>query len=62
MAFRKKLNVQFTAEALQALQSAVEDNMTKILEGATLVAIKAKRFCIEPEDLQLARRMRGERD
>ena len=57
VAFHK--NVHFTAEALQALQSAVEDSMTKLLEEANLVAITAKRFCIEPEDLQLARRIRG---
>ena len=54
-------NVHFTAEALDALQSAMEGHLLKLLGEANLTATHARRFCIESMDLHLARRIRGER-
>ena len=54
-------NVHFTAEALDALQSAMEGHLLKLLGEANLTATHARRFCIEPMDLHIARRIRGER-
>ena len=52
---------RFTADALLALQEAVEAYAVSIFEDANLCAIHAKRVTIYPKDIQLARRIRGER-
>eukprot|EP01051_Picozoa_sp_SAG22_P014750 SAG22_NODE_1835_length_3468_cov_3.304541_2_plen_136_part_00 len=49
-------NVQFTAEALRALQSATEGHVIKLLEASNRAAFHASRYCIEPKDLQLVQR------
>ncbi|KAG6548870.1 hypothetical protein Mapa_009632 [Marchantia paleacea] len=50
---------RWTAEALVALQEAVEDHMVHLFEDTNLCAIHAKRVTIMPKDLHLARRIRG---
>ena len=52
---------RWTAEALLALQEAAEDVMVGLFEDCNLCAIHAKRVTIMPKDIQLARRIRGER-
>ena len=52
---------RFQARALMALQEAVEAYMTGLFEDCNLCAIHAKRMTIFPKDMQLARRIRGER-
>lgn len=47
--------------AIEALQYAAEDNLVGIFEDSNLAAIHAKRVTIAPKDMQLARRLRGER-
>eukprot|EP00667_Euglena_gracilis_P025881 EG_transcript_30647 len=47
--------------ALEALQEASEAYLVGLFEDANLCAIHAKRVTIMPRDLQLARRIRGER-
>ena len=47
--------------ALTALQEAAEAYMVKLYEDTNLTCIHRKRVTIEPKDIQLARRVRGER-
>ncbi|XP_078388947.1 histone H3, embryonic-like [Cetorhinus maximus] len=47
--------------AVMALQEASEAYLVGLFEEAKLCAIHAKRVTIMPEDIQLARRIRGER-
>jgi histone H3 len=55
-------DLRWTREALLALQEATEDYLVGIFEHANLVAIHAKRVTIAPKDIQLARRIRGEKN
>ena len=48
-------------DAVNALQEAAEAYMVSIFEDSTLCAIHAKRVTIMVKDMQLARRLRGER-
>ncbi|KAH7427768.1 hypothetical protein KP509_10G059000 [Ceratopteris richardii] len=45
--------------AIEALQEVVEAYHISMLEDSNLCAIHAKRVTIQPKDLQLARRIRG---
>ena len=56
-----KNDVRFQASALVALQEASEYYLVGLFEDTNLCAIHAKRVTIMPKDLQLARRIRGER-
>ncbi|MDR3542379.1 MAG: NFYB/HAP3 family transcription factor subunit [Desulfosporosinus sp.] len=56
-----KADMRFKASALMAIQEATEAYLTGLFEEANLCAIHAKRVTIMPKDLQLARRIRGER-
>ena len=50
------------SSALAALQEAAEAYLIGLLDHSNLCAIHAKRITIMPKDMQLARRVRGERD
>jgi len=52
--------VQFQASALVGLQEAAENYLVKLLEDSNLNAIHANRVTLQPKDLQLAQRVRGE--
>lgn len=54
-------DVSFTAAAVRVLNALVEDYITVLLEDANLVMLHASVRAVEPKDLQLARRIRGER-
>ncbi len=56
--FRNDLRFQGTA--ILALQEAAEAYMTGVFEDANLAAIHAKRVTIQPKDVSLVRRIRGE--
>lgn len=47
--------------AILALQEASEAYLVSLFEDTNLCAIHAKRVTIMPKDIQLARRIRGER-
>ncbi len=47
--------------AILALQEAAEAYLVGLFEDTNLCAIHAKRVTIMPKDIQLARRIRGER-
>ena len=53
--------VRFQSAAIMALQEASEAYLVGLFEDSKLCAIHAKRVTIMPKDIQLARRIRGER-
>jgi len=56
-----KVDIKFQSLAVLALQEAAEAYLVGIFEDTNLCAIHAKRVTIMPKDIQLARRIRGER-
>lgn len=54
-------DVRFQSSALMALQECTEAYMVGLFEDSNLCAIHAKRVTLMPKDIQLARRIRGER-
>ena len=56
-----KTDLRFQSSAVLALQEAAEAYMVGLFEDTNLCAIHAKRVTIMPKDIQLARRIRGER-
>lgn len=57
-----KNDLRFQANAILALQEASEMYLVGLFEDTNLCAIHGKRVTITPKDMQLARRIRGERD
>uniref|UniRef100_A0A0R3NWW5 Core Histone H2A/H2B/H3 domain-containing protein n=1 Tax=Drosophila pseudoobscura pseudoobscura TaxID=46245 RepID=A0A0R3NWW5_DROPS len=57
-----KTDLRFQSSAVMALQEASEAYLVGLFEDTNLCAIHAKRVTIMPKDIQLARRIRGERD
>ena len=53
---------QWTTGAIDALHEASEDYLITLLEDSNLLAIHAKRITLQPRDIQLARRIRGDKD
>merc|ERR1712106_1056174 len=56
-----KTDLRFQSAAIGALQEASEAYLVGLFEDTNLCAIHAKRVTIMPKDIQLARRIRGER-
>ena len=56
-----KTDLRFQSTAVLALQEAAEAYLVGLFEDTNLCAIHAKRVTIMPKDIQLARRIRGER-
>lgn len=56
-----KTDLRFQSSAIAALQEACEAYLVGLFEDSNLCCIHAKRVTIMPKDLQLARRIRGER-
>ena len=54
-------DLRFQSLAVLALQEACEAYLVGLFEDTNLCAIHAKRVTIMPKDIQLARRIRGER-
>ena len=57
-----KMTIRFQSGAIMALQEASEAYLVGLLEDANFCAVHAKRVTIMPKDIQLARRIRGERN
>lgn len=53
--------MRFQSCAMMALQEACEAYLVRLFEEVNLCAIHAKRVTIQPKDIQLTRRIRGER-
>ena len=56
-----KSDLRFQSSAVLALQEASESYLVGLFEDTNLCAIHAKRVTIMPKDIQLARRIRGEK-
>ena len=56
-----KMDLRFQGSAILALQEALEAYIVGLMEDTNLYGIHAKRVTIIPKDIQLARRIRGER-
>ena len=56
-----KTDLRFQGSAVLALQEASEAYLVGLFEDTNLCAIHAKRVTIMPKDMQLSRRIRGER-
>ena len=56
-----KSDLRFQSSAVLALQEACEAYLVELFEDTNLCAIHAKRVTIMPKDMQLARRIRGEK-
>ncbi|WOL10000.1 histone H3.3-like [Canna indica] len=56
-----KIDLRFQSHAVLALQEAAEAYLVGLFEDVNLCAIHAKRVTIMPKDVQLARRIRGDR-
>ena len=61
IAHEYKQDLRFQSSAVLALQEASEAYLVALFEDTNLCAIHAKRVTIMSRDLQLARRIRGER-
>ena len=57
-----KSDLRFQSTAFLAMQEAAEAFHIALFEDANLCAIHGKRVTIMPKDVQLAKRIRGERD
>ena len=55
------VEMQFRGSAISTLQEAAEAYLVGLFEDTNLCAIHAKRITIMPRDIQMARRIRGER-
>ncbi len=58
--FALQTDLRFQSSAVMALQEASEAYLVSLFEDTNLAAIHAKRVTIQPKDLALARRLRGE--
>ena len=56
-----KSDLRFQSQAVLALQEAAEAYLVGLFEDTNLCAIHAKRVTIMPKDMQLAKRIRGEK-
>ena len=56
-----KADLRFASHAIMALQESSEAYLVGVYEDANLCTIHGKRVTIFPKDIQLARRIRGER-
>ena len=54
-------DLQWSAEGLAALQAAAEAHLVALYQEAQLIALSRSSLAIAPKDLQLARRIRGDR-
>ena len=54
--------IRFQSNAIKALQESCEAYLVGLFEDTNLCAIHAKRVTIMPKDIQLARRIRGEKE
>lgn len=61
IAMEYKDNLRFQSSAIEALQCATEAYIVSLFEDTNLCAIHAKRITLMTKDMNLARRIRGER-
>ena len=52
--------MRWTKGGIEALHKGTEAYVTGLMEDANLLAIHAHRYTVQPRDIQLARRIRGQ--
>ena len=52
--------MRWTKGTIEALHEGTETYITGLIEDANLMAIHARQYTVQPRDIQLARRIRGE--
>ena len=57
-----KPEMRIQSVALEALQEAAEVYLVRLMDDANLCALHSRRITLMPKDIQLARRIRGERE
>ncbi|CAJ1014331.1 histone H3, putative [Leishmania guyanensis] len=57
----QKEGLRFQSSAILAIQEATESYIVSLLADTNLACIHAKRVTIQPKDVQLAMRLRGDR-
>ena len=57
-----KMEIRMQRIAVEALQEAAEYYLTNLFDDANLCALHAKRITLQPKDMQLALRIRGEQN
>ena len=62
IAQNEKQDIRMQETAFEALQEAAETYLVRLLDDANLCALHARRITLMPRDIQLARRIRGERE
>ena len=62
IAQNERQDIRMQETALEALQEAAETYLVRLLDDANLCALHARRITLMPRDIQLARRIRGERE
>ena len=60
--FKRDTGHKWQSGAMQALHTAAEAYLVSLLEDANLLALHSKRITLQPKDIQLARKIRGEVD
>ena len=59
---RNKCPLHWTKGAIEVLHEGAEDYLVTLLENANLLAIHARRVTVQPRDILLAWRIRGDKD
>jgi histone H3 len=62
VAHQFKNDLRFQSTAIMALQEAAEAYLVSLFEDTNLLCLHAKRVTIQPRDMILARRIRGDRN
>ena len=58
----QKCPMRWAKGGIEALHEAAENYLVGLLTDANILAIHARRIMVQPRDIQLARRIRGDRD
>lgn len=61
IAMEQFVDFRFQGLAMRALQEASETYLVELFQDTSIIAMHANRVTIMPDDIQLARRIRGER-
>ena len=57
-----KCPMRWAKGAIEAIHKAAENYLVSLLTDANILAIHARRVTVQPSDIQLARRIRGNKD
>ena len=58
----QKCPMRWAKGAIEAIHEAVENYLVGLLMDANILAIHARRVTLQPRDIQLARRIRGDKN